>query len=157
MSVYMVQKATFGAGCFWGVQSAFDRLEGIVETTVGYMGGELENPSYEQVCSGKTGHVEVVEVKFDPSVISFEQLLEVFFRIHDPTQLNRQGPDVGWQYRSVVFFHSQQQKQKTLELLSELPNADKVVTSVEPASTFYPAEKYHQKYFEKNAGGCRSW
>ena len=153
----MVQKATFGAGCFWGVQSAFDRLEGIVETTVGYMGGELENPSYEQVCSGKTGHVEVVEWKFDPSVISFEQLLEVFLRIHDPTQLNRQGPDVGWQYRSVVFFHSQQQKQKTLELLSELPHADKVVTSVEPASTFFPAEQYHQKYFEKNAGGCTSW
>lgn len=145
-----LEKATFGAGCFWGVESAFQGLDGVKSTACGYLGGTLENPTYRDVCSGRTGHAEVVEVDFDPEQTSYDQLLDEFFAIHDPTTLNRQGPDVGAQYRSAIFTHSPEQEEKAHEAIRRWqPKFDRaIVTEVTPASTFYRAEEYHQKYFE---------
>jgi peptide-methionine (S)-S-oxide reductase len=145
------RKATFGAGCFWGVEAAFRQLEGVTATAVGYEGGTLENPTYEDVCSHTTGHAEVVEVTYDPEQISYDELLDVFWAKHDPTQLNRQGWDIGDQYRSVVFFHNEEQKEAALRSKAEQQTHHRapVVTQIEPAQTFYVAEDYHQQYLEK--------
>ena len=152
-----METAIFGAGCFWGVQASLDTLPGVTETTVGYAGGEEANPTYELVCSHITKHVEVVEVKFDPTQISYEQLVRHFFAMHDPTQMNRQGPDVGWQYRSVIFTYSDTQREIAEKVKNELNATEKyanhITTSIEPAPAFWPAEEYHQKYSEKNGGG----
>jgi len=149
----VTKKATFGAGCFWGVEAAFRQLEGVEATRVGYAGGQLDNPTYEDVCSHTTGHAEVVEVTYDPERISYDELLDVFWRKHDPTQLNRQGWDIGDQYRSVVFFHDEEQRQDAERSKSELEASGRyrkpIVTAIEPAQTFYPAEDYHQQYLEK--------
>jgi peptide-methionine (S)-S-oxide reductase len=147
----VVRKATFGAGCFWGVEAAFRQLEGVTRTEVGYEGGTLENPTYEDVCSHTTGHAEVVEVTYDPDQISYKELLDVFWAKHDPTQLNRQGWDIGDQYRSVVFFHDDEQREAALRSKAEQQTRYRapVVTQVEPAQTFYVAEDYHQQYLEK--------
>jgi peptide-methionine (S)-S-oxide reductase len=152
-----MEKATFGAGCFWGVEAAFQKIQGVVSTTVGYMGGDFINPTYEDVCTDKTGHAEVVHILYDPSIISYEKLLEIFWDIHDPTQKNRQGPDRGTQYRSVIFYHTEQQK-KTAEQSKHVLDESKkykrktIETEITPAKEFYPAEEYHQKYFEKHDG-----
>ena len=147
----MEKKATFGAGCFWGVEAAFRQLEGVEATRVGYAGGQLDNPTYEDVCSHTTGHAEVVEVTYDPEQVSYEQLLDVFWRKHDPTQLNRQGWDVGDQYRSVIFFHDSEQQEIATrsKAQQQTRHRNPVVTVVEPAQTFYVAEDYHQQYLEK--------
>ena len=149
----MTKKATFGAGCFWGVEAAFRQIEGVTATAVGYEGGRLENPTYEDVCSHTTGHAEVVEVTYDPEQVSYEELLEVFWGKHDPTQLNRQGWDVGDQYRSVIFFHDDEQRAAAERSKAALDSSGRyrrpVVTVVEPAQTFYRAEEYHQRYLEK--------
>lgn len=148
-----MEKATFGAGCFWGVQAAFDRIPGVVETVVGYEGGALENPSYREVCTDQTGHAEVLQVTFDPVRVSYQQLLDAFFAEHNPTQLNRQGPDLGTQYRSAIFYHSPEQQQAATATIARLSAGGKfpkpIVTQVVPAETFWPAEEYHQKYLEK--------
>jgi len=147
----MTQKATFAAGCFWGVEAAFRRIPGVTATRVGYTGGHTEDPSYYDVCSDTTGHAEAGEVEFDPEQVSYDELLAVFFANHDPTTPNRQGPDVGSQYRSAVFFHSPEQEEAALKtkaaIQAGLPMG--VVTEVVPAQTFYEAEDYHQQYFEK--------
>jgi peptide-methionine (S)-S-oxide reductase len=145
------KKATFGAGCFWGVEAAFRQLDGVTRTRVGYSGGSLENPTYEDVCSHTTGHAEVVEVTYDPERVSYDQLLQVFWRKHDPTQLNRQGWDIGDQYRSVVFFHDKEQQEEALasKAREQASYRAPIVTQVEPAETFYEAEDYHQQYLEK--------
>jgi peptide-methionine (S)-S-oxide reductase len=147
----VIKKATFGAGCFWGVEAAFRQLDGVTETRVGYSGGTLENPTYEDVCSHRSGHAEVVEVSYDEDVISYEELLNAFWRKHDPTQWNRQGWDVGDQYRSVVFFHDDEQRaaaERSKE--QQQPSYKKpIVTLIEPAQTFFEAEDYHQQYLEK--------
>lgn len=149
-----MQKAIFGAGCFWGVEEAFRHIPGVASTAVGYSGGALKDPSYKDVCSGKTGHTEVVEVEYDPAKVPYEKLLETFFANHDPTTMNRQGPDVGYQYRSVIFYNNPEQE-KAAQVAKE--KADKsglyrgpVVTAIEPAKEFYRAEEYHQRYLEKN-------
>jgi len=148
------QKATFGAGCFWGVEAAFRELPGVVSAAVGYSGGHFPNPTYRDVCSGETGHAEVVEVEYDPSRVTFDQLLDLFWSIHDPTQLNRQGPDFGTQYRSVIFFHSPEQEAAARASLAKLESSGrlkrKIVTPILPASEFWRAEEYHQQYFEKH-------
>ncbi|ELZ88545.1 peptide-methionine (S)-S-oxide reductase MsrA [Haloferax sulfurifontis] len=146
------QTATFGGGCFWCVEAAFKELDGISEVTSGYAGGETENPSYEQVCSGNTGHAEVVQVEYDRAVVGYDELLDVFFAVHDPTQLNRQGPDVGTQYRSIVLFHDDEQERQASAYIEALDEEydDDVVTELVPLGTFYEAEEYHQDYFEKN-------
>lgn len=147
------EKATFGAGCFWGVETAFRQLPGVIDAIVGYAGGKTENPTYEEVCSDKTGHAEVVQVEFDPAVIGYRQLLEVFWTNHDPTTVNRQGPDVGTQYRSVIFYHSPEQRAAAEEMKTELEKSGRfrkpIVTQIEPAPPFYRAEEYHQRYLEK--------
>ena len=148
-----MEKATFAAGCFWGIETAYRRLEGVLDVAVGYEGGSTDNPSYQDVCTGQTGHAEVVEVDYDPVKISYDELLEVFWNIHDPTTLNRQGPDIGTQYRSAIFFHNEDQKKKA-ELSksskqSEGAYPDGIVTEITPHETFYRAEEYHQRYFEK--------
>jgi peptide-methionine (S)-S-oxide reductase len=145
------RKATFGAGCFWGVEAAFRQIEGVTETAVGYEGGTLENPTYEDVCSHTTGHAEVVQVTYDPERVSFDELLDVFWAKHDPTQLNRQGWDVGDQYRSVVFFHDAEQEEAALRSKAREQTRYRVpvVTQIEPAQAFYRAEDYHQQYLEK--------
>ena len=148
------EKATFGAGCFWGVEAAFAALPGVAATAVGYEGGRLERPSYEDVCTDATGHAEVVELNFDPSKISYDQLLDAFFTLHNPTTLNRQEPDWGTQYRSVIFYHSpgqQSEAQAKIEQLTELGRykPKRIVTKVEPAETFWRAEEHHQKYLDK--------
>ena len=147
----MEQKATFGAGCFWGVEAAFRQLDGVTKTEVGYEGGTLENPTYEDVCSHTTGHAEVVQVTYDPDRISYEQLLEVFWAKHDSTQLNRQGWDIGDQYRSVIFVHDEEQQEAAARSKAEeqTRHAQPVVTQIELAGTFYVAEDYHQQYLEK--------
>jgi peptide-methionine (S)-S-oxide reductase len=146
-------KATFAAGCFWGVEARFQQLPGVTATAVGYEGGALENPSYQQVCTDRTGHAEAVEIDFDPEKITYTQLLEEFFALHDPTQLNRQGPDWGTQYRSAVFFHSPEQEAEARALIARLTTEKRfgkpIVTQVVPAETFWRAEEYHQKYLEK--------
>ncbi|MBA3357336.1 MAG: peptide-methionine (S)-S-oxide reductase MsrA [Pyrinomonadaceae bacterium] len=146
-------KATFGAGCFWGVEAAFRQTEGVTSTQAGYLGGNFENPSYTDVCTGRTGHAEVVEVEFDPSIVTYEELLKVFWENHDPTQHNRQGPDVGAQYRSAIFFHSPEQEAAARASKQTLERDGKykrpIATEVTPTSKFYRAEEYHQQYLEK--------
>ena len=148
-----LEKATFGAGCFWGIQYGFDKQKGVKKSEVGYMGGTLDDPTYEDVCSKGTGHVEVVQLEFDPEVISYEELLELFWKMHDPTQVDRQGPDVGDQYRSVIFTHSEEQEKATNDAIKKLTEAGAyhhpIATIIEPAKTFWRAEEYHQKYDEK--------
>lgn len=150
----MASKATFGAGCFWGVEATFRKIEGVIEATSGYIGGTFEDPTYKDVCTGNTGHAEVVQVEFDSTKVSYEQLLEVFWGSHNPTTLNRQGPDTGTQYRSAIFFHDDTQQSKALASKENLEASGKhkspIVTEVTPASAFYPAEEYHQRYLEKN-------
>ena len=150
-----MKKATFGAGCFWGVEGEFRRVPGVVITAVGYMGGAFENPTYQDVCSGTTGHAEVVRVEYDPSQVSYDDLLNVFWTIHDPTSLNRQGPDRGTQYRSVIFFHDAEQQAAALASKQKLEQnrtyQRPIATEITPASTFYRAEEYHQRYLEKQA------
>ena len=147
------EKATFGAGCFWGVEAKFRSIKGVVDTKVGYMGGKKENPTYEDVCRDDTGHAEVCQVEFDPKKVSYEDLLKTFWNLHDPTQLNRQGPDVGAQYRSAVFYNSDAQKKSAEKLKLELEKfrqlKGKIMTEIVPAGKFYMAEEYHQKYLEK--------
>lgn len=145
------EKATFGAGCFWQVEENFRQTEGVIDTAVGYEGGHVDNPTYEQVCTGTTGHVEVCQVEFDPQRVSLEELIAKYFAIHDPTQLNRQGPDVGFQYRSVIFTHSDEQAETARRVIAEAQPRFKapIVTAVEPAATFWMAEEYHQCYVQK--------
>jgi peptide-methionine (S)-S-oxide reductase len=155
-----MEKATFGAGCFWGVEAAFRKIKGVISTAVGYMGGSLENPTYKQVCTDKTGHAEVVQVEFDPEMVSYNELLNVFWKIHNPTQLNRQGPDFGTQYRSVIFFHNDEQKKLAIASKEQLQRSGKykseIVTEITPAPIFYRAEEYHQRYHEKHGiDSCR--
>ena len=144
-------KATFGAGCFWGVEADFRRIHGVTATAVGYAGGSVPNPTYEQVCTDRTGHAEVVEVEFDPERVSYEELLDVFWRAHDPTQLNRQGPDVGSQYRSVIFVQDEEQRRAAEASLQreQSRHARPIVTRIEDAPPFWRAEDYHQRYLEK--------
>ena len=148
-----MEKATFGAGCFWGVEEAFRQMPGVVETAVGYEGGATENPTYKEVCTDRTGHAEVVEVTFDPAQVSYDDLLDVFWANHDPTQLNRQGPDFGTQYRTAVFYHTPEQQQKAEASKQALGQSGRfrkpVVTEIAPAQTFYRAEEYHQQYLAK--------
>ncbi len=153
MSETQLQKATFGAGCFWGVEAVYRQVKGVVSTAVGYEGGTFENPTYRDVCTDKTGHAEVVEVTYDPARVSYETLLKVFWDNHDPTQLNRQGPDIGTQYRSVIFFHTPEQQAAAVASKEQLERSGRykkaIVTQITPASTFYKAEEYHQQYLEK--------
>jgi peptide-methionine (S)-S-oxide reductase len=151
----MTEIATFGAGCFWGVEQKFGKLKGVIDTVVGYTGGSTENPSYKDVCTNKTGHAEVVQVTFDPSIVSYEELLEIFWNMHNPTTLNRQGWDVGTQYRSAVFYHDEEQRLAAITLKEKLDKSGKynkpIVTEIVPISKFTRAEEYHQKYHEKNS------
>jgi peptide-methionine (S)-S-oxide reductase len=148
-----MEKATFGAGCFWGVEVRFGQIPGVTETAVGYEGGKLDRPTYQDVCTDRTGHAEVVELEFDPTKVSYETLVKEFFELHDPTTLNRQGPDWGAQYRSAIFFHSPEQEATAKKVIAELTAAKRfsrpIVTEVVPAQTFWRAEEYHQKYLEK--------
>ncbi|MDG3007053.1 peptide-methionine (S)-S-oxide reductase MsrA [Paludisphaera mucosa] len=148
--------ATFGAGCFWGVEETFRRLPGVLEATSGYMGGSVENPTYQQVCTGRTGHAEVVEVQYDPSQTTYARLLEAFFQLHDPTTPNRQGPDVGSQYRSAVFTYDDDQAREAAEFKRRLDEAGSfrrpIVTEIAPAGPFWRAEEYHQRYVQKHGG-----
>ncbi|MEQ9405014.1 MAG: peptide-methionine (S)-S-oxide reductase MsrA [Cyclobacteriaceae bacterium] len=150
----MREKATFGSGCFWCSEAIFQRLNGVSAVKSGYSGGETANPTYEQVCSGTTGHAEVIQIEFDPTVIAFDELLEVFWKTHDPTTLNRQGNDVGTQYRSVIFYADENQKEKALAYCKKLEEAkvwpDPIVTEISPLDTFYEAENYHEDYFNQN-------
>jgi peptide-methionine (S)-S-oxide reductase len=150
------EKATFGAGCFWQVEETFRELDGVVDTAVGYEGGQVENPTYEQVCSGTTGHVEVCQVEFDPTRVAYEDLVAKYFEIHDPTQLNRQGPDVGHQYRSVIFAHSAEQEEAARRVLerAQARFSNPIVTTIEPAQRFWRAEEYHQCYLDKRRSGA---
>ncbi len=154
----MIEKATFGAGCFWGVEETFRQVPGVVETTVGYLGGSLVNPTYHDICTDTTGHAEVVEVQFDPEQVSFDQLVGVFWKIHDPTTLNRQGPDVGRQYRSAIFTHSEAQRAtaESSRLAAQPGFRRPIVTEITPTSTFYRAEEYHQRYVERRGGSSCS-
>jgi peptide-methionine (S)-S-oxide reductase len=149
----MAEIATFGAGCFWGVEAAFQRAPGVIDTAVGYSGGKTTNPAYQDVCTDETGHAEVVQVTFDPAKVSFEQLLDVFWKVHDPTQVNRQGPDSGTQYRTAIFFHSPEQEAIAKKSKAALEASGKfkkpIATEITPAGTFYRAEEYHQKYLQK--------
>jgi len=153
-----VQQATFAAGCFWGVEEAFRTTPGVVATTVGYSGGQRPNPTYEEVCTGRTGHAESVLVEYDPARISYEQLLDVFWNEHDPTTRDRQGPDIGTQYRSAIFFHDAAQQAAAVASKERLEREGRfrrpIVTEIVPAAPFYPAEDYHQKYFFKRGGGA---
>jgi len=146
----MSQKATFGAGCFWKPEFVFRQVEGVVSTSVGYMGGDVANPSYEQVCTGRTGHAEVVQVDYDPERISYGELLDVFWDSHDPSQLNRQGPDIGTQYRSAIFAHGTAQQETAEASRAKLSDADAVATEIVQAGDYWLAEDYHQQYFEKS-------
>lgn len=154
-----MQRATFAAGCFWGVEEAFRKLAGVLETSVGYMGGTTENPTYQQVCSGETGHAEVVDVSYDPALISYPQLLDCFWNKHNPTSRNFQGPDVGSQYRSAIFYHTDAQRQQAEESRAALAASGRyaapVVTEITPAGSFWRAEEYHQQYILKQQPGYR--
>ena len=149
--------ATFAAGCFWGVEARFRQVPGVISTRVGYTGGHTSEPSYKQVCTGQTGHAEAIEIEFDPKVISYAQLLDIFWQMHNPTTPNRQGPDIGTQYRSAVFYHDEKQKQQADQCKTTLNQQGKfpapIVTEITAASTFYPAEEYHQCYLEKRGQG----
>jgi peptide-methionine (S)-S-oxide reductase len=155
-----LEKATFAAGCFWGVEAAFRQVDGVVDTEVGYTGGKKEHPTYEQVSSGTTGHAEAIQVTFDPARVSYEKLLSVFWSMHDPTQVNRQGPDIGTNYRSAIFYHTPAQKAAAEASKEQLIRSGKfgnrqIATEIVPASTFWRAEEYHQRYFEKHGfRGC---
>jgi peptide-methionine (S)-S-oxide reductase len=157
------EKATFAAGCFWGVEAAFREVKGVISTQVGYTGGRTQDPTYEEVCTGRTGHAEAVEVIFDADIVSYQELLGLFWSIHDPTQLNRQGPDYGTNYRSAIFYHSDDQKNLALESMKKLEDSGRfgkrpVVTEIVPATPFYPAEEYHQQFYEKQGKrSCRVW
>lgn len=156
-----LEQATFGAGCFWGVEEAFRHVPGVVETAVGFMGGTLANPTYEDVCTGRTGHTEVVQVTYDRRKVSYRVLLNVFWDVHDPTTLNRQGPDIGTQYRSVIFYHTPEQEAAAWASKEEMSRSGRfrrpIVTAIEPAGTFWRAEEYHQQYFSKRGRGqCRT-
>jgi len=152
----MIMNATFAAGCFWGVEELFRKVKGVSSTMVGYTGGAFENPTYEDVCSGTTGHAEAIQVEYDPTITSYEELLMIFWSNHNPTTLNSQGPDVGEQYRSAVFYHTQEQEAVAQKMKEKLQDSamkrfgKKIVTEIKQASTFYKAEEYHQKYLEKN-------
>ena len=152
-----MELATFGAGCFWGVEEAFRRLPGVSETAVGYLGGQVDNPTYKDVCTNTTGHAEVVQVTFDPAVISYDKLLETFWQIHDPTQVNRQGPDYGTQYRTAIFTHSPEQAAVAQASKAKLEASGKfkrpIATEITPAATFWKAEDYHQQYLAKRGQG----
>lgn len=154
-----MEKATFAEGCFWGVEDTFRKVNGVKDVTVGYTGGHVPNATYEQVCSHSTGHAEAVEVLFDPAIVSYDELLEVFWTSHDPTQFNRQGPDVGDQYRSAIFYHNPEQKTAAEASKLELGKSTgaKIVTEISPAAAFYRGEEYHQRYLEKRGmkGHCR--
>ena len=147
-------KATFGAGCFWHVEEFFSKVKGVTSTAVGYTGGHLENPTYEDVCTDKTGHAEAVQVEYDPNQVSYDDLLKIFWENHDPTTPNRQGPDIGTQYRSAIFFHDSEQEKTAIQSKEKLQNSNQfsrdIVTQIIPAKTFHRAEEYHQRYFEKN-------
>ena len=149
----MPEVATFGAGCFWGVEAVFRRTPGVIDAAVGYSGGDLEKPTYKDVCTDETGHAEVVQVRFDPQKLSYSQLLDVFWKIHDPTQVNRQGPDFGKQYRTVIFFHSREQEEIARKSKQALESSGKfrhpIATEISPVKTFWRAEEYHQRYLEK--------
>ena len=149
----MPEVATFGAGCFWGVEAAFRRTPGVIDAAVGYSGGDLEKPTYKDVCTDETGHAEVVQVTFDPQKLNYSQLLDVFWKIHDPTQVNRQGPDFGKQYRTVIFFHSREQEEIARKSKQALESSGKfrhpIATEISPVKTFWRAEEYHQRYLEK--------
>jgi peptide-methionine (S)-S-oxide reductase len=158
MNANGLERATFGAGCFWGVEAAFRRVPGVREATVGYSGGSTPEPTYEQVCTGRTGHAEVVEVVYDPALVSYRDLLGIFWEEHDPTTLNRQGPDVGTQYRSAIFFHTPEQEAEARASLEERSRSTRrpIVTEITPASEFWRAEEYHQRYLEKRGvAACR--
>ena len=156
-----IQEATFGSGCFWCSEAIFERVNGIIDVKPGYSGGHVKNPSYHEVCNGNTGHAEVVQVTFNDTIVSYVELLEIFWKTHDPSQLNRQGADIGEQYRSVIFYHSEKQKQTAEEFKAELEKEkiwDKpIVTAIEPFTNFYPAEDYHVRYYDNNPnqGYCR--
>ncbi len=154
MSEKKFEVATLGGGCFWCIEAVFDELQGVVDVVSGYAGGHKENPTYQEVCTGTTGHAEVVQVTFDPEVISYSDILRVFFAVHDPTTLNRQGNDIGTQYRSVIFYHSENQKREAERIIREIAEAkiyeNPIVTEVTEFKNFYPAEDYHQEYFAKN-------
>jgi peptide-methionine (S)-S-oxide reductase len=153
-----MEKATFAAGCFWGIEAVFEKIEGVEKITVGYTGGKTKNPTYEQVCTGKTGHAEAVQIIYNPKIITYEQLLETFWMIHDPTQKNRQGPDIGTQYRSAIFYHNQEQKHMAEESKKQKEKylEVKIQTEITLAKEFYPAEEYHQKYLKKQGRtSCR--
>lgn len=148
-----MKKATFGAGCFWGVEATFRRVPGVIDTAVGYAGGHTEGPTYKEVCTDRTGHAEVVEVEYDPAKVSYDQLLDVFWKSHDPTQVNRQGPDFGTQYRTVIFYHDDEQKAEAEASKQKLDASGRlsrpIATQIVPAGPFYRAEDYHQRYLEK--------
>jgi peptide-methionine (S)-S-oxide reductase len=149
-----IDTATFGTGCFWCTEALFEQLDGVVKVTSGYAGGHVPNPTYKQVCTGETGHAECVQIQYEPDKISYDELLEVFWQVHDPTTLNRQGADVGTQYRSAIFYHNQEQKEKAEHYKAELNKSgafkNPIVTEIAPATTFYTAENYHQEYYENN-------
>jgi len=156
MSENNLETATFAAGCFWGVEDKFMKKKGVKATSVGYTGGNFSNPTYEDVCTDKTGHAEAIQLRFDPREVSYEELLDLFWSIHDPTTKNRQGPDIGSQYRSTIFYHTAEQEniaKKSKQDLDDSKFQNKIVTEIVPATTFYPAENYHQKYYQKNGGG----
>jgi peptide-methionine (S)-S-oxide reductase len=156
MSENNLETATFAAGCFWGVEDTFMKKKGVKATSVGYTGGNFSNPTYEDVCTDKTGHAEAIQLRFDPKEVSYEELLDLFWSIHDPTTKNRQGPDIGSQYRSTIFYHTAEQEKiakKSKQDLDDSKFQNKIVTEIVPATTFYPAENYHQKYYQKNGGG----
>jgi methionine-S-sulfoxide reductase len=146
-----LKTATFAAGCFWGVEEKFSKIKGVIDTEVGYTGGNIEDPTYEQVCSDKTGHAEAIQIKYDPFKITFEELLDVFWKIHDPTQVNRQGPDLGTQYRSAIFYHDKNQKQiaENSKLEEQKKYDNEIATEIVPAEEFYKGEEYHQDYYKK--------
>jgi peptide-methionine (S)-S-oxide reductase len=148
-----MENATLGAGCFWGIEAAFKKIKGVISTKVGYMGGNLKNPTYEDVCTGKTGHAEVVQITFNPDKITYQQLIQIFWSIHDPTQKNRQGPDVGAQYKSVIFYHNDLQRKIAEESKKQQKKLNKfekkIFTEIRPAGNFWIAEEYHQNYYEK--------
>lgn len=156
MNENSLEIATFAAGCFWGVEDEFMKVRGVKSTRVGYTGGNLTNPTYEDVCTDRTGHAEAIQLKYDPKEISFKELLELFWSLHNPTTINRQGPDIGTQYRSSIFFHTPEQEKIARRVKQELDGSkfqNKIVTEIVPASIFYPAEEYHQKYYQKIGGG----